>query len=196
MTLQVLDIPDDPQQLNGWLESCLIGLELGDVVAELAAVHEGDSALALDDVLGGQRGAVLEAGLSALDAGQARRLLRNPVLLLQLQELVFVEGGDYWTQLARNAETDDGAIDAVWSRLQPSLGAPVSTPVVVPEVVSIPWHRRPLVVSLATAALVLLAVQLADRFGTRADDPGPGPQANVGWGWDKPGALPQDLPAD
>jgi hypothetical protein len=60
------------------------------------------------------------------------------------------------------------------------------------------------VVSLATAAAVLLAVYLPGWLAPKPAEPGgPGPAAvatappRAGWGWDRPDALPADaLPAD
>ena len=49
----------------------------------------------------------------------------------------------------------------------------------------IAWHRRPWVVGLATAASVLAAVAVFER----ARDRGAG--AMAGWGWSRPGALPE-----
>jgi hypothetical protein len=46
-------------------------------------------------------------------------------------------------------------------------------------------------VSLATAA-VLLGVVLVTLW--RSQHPGAGVAASAGWGWSRPGALPQDLP--
>jgi hypothetical protein len=39
MRLIALEIPDDPEELSGWLERHLVGPELSSLVAELEAVH-------------------------------------------------------------------------------------------------------------------------------------------------------------
>lgn len=48
------------------------------------------------------------------------------------------------------------------------------------------WYRRPWLMSLATAASLVAAAILYDQFK------GPATLA-IGWGWSRPGALPQDL---
>ena len=44
MMLPALDMPDDPQLIPGWLERHLMGLELGELVAELEAAYQADLA--------------------------------------------------------------------------------------------------------------------------------------------------------
>jgi hypothetical protein len=50
------------------------------------------------------------------------------------------------------------------------------------------------VTAFATAAAVLIGVAVYESRKLRTD-PGAQPVAAVGWGWAKPDALPQDLPA-
>src|SRR5687767_1355847 len=103
MKLIAMTIPDDPAELAGWLERRLVGLDLAALVAELSAIH-GDRPSAageLDALLGGHRDAVLNQGLSALPAAGLRELMRRPSVLLELQELILIDGGDYWRSLAR-----------------------------------------------------------------------------------------------
>ena len=54
------------------------------------------------------------------------------------------------------------------------------------------WHRRPWVVSLATAAAVLAIVVVYGQSQWPSQSR-PAPPAS-GWGWSRSGALPQDLP--
>src|SRR5262249_54930868 len=54
------------------------------------------------------------------------------------------------------------------------------------------WSRPRWIVSLAAAAAVLLGVVLVERW--RIQNPGGIIAASSGWGWSRPGALPQDLP--
>jgi hypothetical protein len=58
------------------------------------------------------------------------------------------------------------------------------------------WYQRPWVVSLATAAAVLLAVGgYWFWLGRTSQTTAPGPVAATEWGWSKPDALPNDKPA-
>jgi hypothetical protein len=139
MYLHLLTMPSGPGHLSRWLECQLVGPCLGELVAELSGLaDEADGAPpALAEVLGPYRGDVLERGLAVLPANMTRHLLGRPALLLDLQELVLCEGGAYWDQVNRE---------------------PIVTP--APEqLVKLVWYRRPWVVSLATAAAVLIAVK-------------------------------------
>src|SRR5262245_118366 len=95
-----MNIPDQPGALAGWLEEQLVGLELAELVADWQAVHAPSGhAATLDDVLGARRRDVLERGLAVVPPTDLRRLLRQPHLLLELQELVLEQGGTYWQQV-------------------------------------------------------------------------------------------------
>lgn len=109
MIARVLDIPDDPADMAAWLDRQLAGADLHEVVAELAAVHgaaAGRRPADADEVsrwLGPALPDVLARGTGGLDRRRMGELLRAPRLLPGLQELVFVEGGDYWRELAERA---------------------------------------------------------------------------------------------
>src|SRR5215213_8608898 len=99
MKLHVADIPENAADIPAWLEGQLLGPHLGELVAELAAVHRPAAGATLDEALGDRRGDVLERGLGVLPPARVTRLLTNPWLLLALQELVLVEGGPYWSDV-------------------------------------------------------------------------------------------------
>jgi len=185
MRLIALEIPDDQARLPGWLEEQLLGLDLAALVAELQAAHAParGAGTPLGDVLGQNRGAVLEKGLSALPPARLRLLLRQPRLLLDLQELIVVEGGEYWRKTTREDRESRQLVDRGWSRLDAFLrsgGADLDTGRAAAS--TSPWYRRSWVVSLATAAAVLAGVFVYERSRPPA-----------GWGWSRPGALRQDL---
>jgi len=205
MKLQTLDVPEDTSQLSAWLERHLVGDELAGLAAELAVVHEAKSepATPLAEVLGDRRESVLQSGLSGLPPAAISKLLVEPRLLLDLQAEILVAGGEYWDTLA---DQTPGELDAVAlhgrDRLSGFLDAndpspmPTSAPQRRPA-----WYARPAVVSLATAACVLLGVFVVSQFvpiGQEGDGPRNVAQAPVstGWGWSKPDALPQDVTAE
>jgi hypothetical protein len=195
MSLVVMTLPDEPAELPAWLERQLTGLDLARLIAELTAVHgPGAAGPALEEVLGPHLPAVMSRGLSALPQPLLRTLLTRPALLYPLQELVLAEGGPYWDALLQ----DNDQLGEMAERGRRSLMAmpPAGAGAVVPSTDKPPrarptWYARPWVVSLATAALVLLAVG-AWRWWQGPQQPA----VAQGWGWDRPGALPQDVTAE
>jgi hypothetical protein len=208
MRLIALEIPDDAPALAGWLEGRLVGLDLAALVAELEAVHgPARKPFALEQVLGNRRDAVLTHGLEALPHARLRILLTQPRLLLELQELILVAGEAHWQQRAASNASGSESVEALertWRRLESTLAGETAPPVPVPVAVPPPAARRwsgagaRWLVSLATAAAVLLAVIAVQRWpgrsGPGSGQPGPNVTAATGWGWDRPGALPQELP--
>lgn len=194
MKLVALDIPDETAALAGWLEQRLTGLDLGALVAELDAVHGPGTASSesLDTLLGNRRGRVLREGLRAIGPEDLQRLLRQPRLLLDLQELVLTEGGDHWQTLGAGMPETRVRAERGWARLEPLLReqqtAARPDPSVLPRNRPGRWFARPWFVSLATAASLLALVAGYQRLR------GPVVVAQAGWGWNRPGALPQDLP--
>jgi hypothetical protein len=194
MNLHALEIPEDPNQLPGWLDRHLCGPDLGELVAELAAVNggRGEPGRSVRDVLGRRLSSVLAGGLGGASSTAVRQLLRSPHLLLELQELVLTSGGPYWDEIALAAGGFDDLVDLGRQRLTTFLDEQVvSSPrVVVPSRVEA-WYLRPMAVSLATAAAVLIVVGTYLRF-----NPSPAPVvAAAPWGWNKPGAFPDQEPA-
>jgi hypothetical protein len=198
MKLHVFDIPDDPAQLPRWLEEHLVGPDLAELVAELSAVHGLRASASLHEVLGGRREEVLSQGLAALPQEALRSFLRQPHLLLELQEIVLTEGGPYWDELSSPALVFRGQLERGRERFQAFLegedreeGSERRAVVLRPVVA---WYRRPWVVSMATAAAMLVGVGTYHWSRPPAD--APLAAAPTGWGWTSPAALPADVPAD
>jgi hypothetical protein len=196
MTLQVLDIPEDVGQLAEWLETKLLGLELGELVAELSAVHPDTAAAAdsLEEVLGDQVERILVGGLKALPPESVRQFLVRPRLLLELQERVFVEGGRSWERVAAPAPEVEELIERGWRGLEEKLGntetAAEEEPATLPLPRKVSWFARPWLVSLATAAAVLVGILVYQHYVP------PAGTANLNaWGWNRPGALRQNVSA-
>jgi hypothetical protein len=211
MRLIALEIPDDAAALAGWLEGHLVSLDLAALVAELEAVHGAPrKPFTLDQVLGSRREAVLTRGLSVLRSDRLQALLLQPRLLLELQEMILMAGGPYWLRRAAVPETPgtetSETLERTWQRLEPSLAGTVAPTIALPTpgMVSTPPRRRWLgasgrwLVSLAMAAAVLVAIVVVQRWPAQPRDGHPQLRvaASPGWGWDRPGALPQDLPRD
>ena len=194
MKLVALEIPDDPALLPGWLEGQLVNTDLAALVAELEAVHgEQPDPLSLTDVLRDRRDAVLSRGLAALPAEGLKRLLRNPRLLLELQELILTEGGPCWLDGAAEAASKQDDLERVWNRLSDPLQQTSRAAVLAVA----PPSRRVValarwIVTFAAAAAIVLGVFLVER--RRGGDQGVTAVEASGWGWNRPGALAEDLP--
>ncbi len=190
MKLVALEIPDDPALLPAWLEGHLVNTDLAALVAELEAVHsEQTGDLSLVDVLRDRRDAVLSRGLAALPAEGLKSLLRNPRLLLELQELILTEGGPCWLDGAAEAASKQDDLERAWNRLNDPL--PQTSRAAVLPVVPAPRRAVPLtrwIAIFAAAAAIVLGVFLVERR------PGGDQGAASGWGWSRPGALAGDLP--
>ena len=190
MTLALATIPDDTDRLSGWLEAHIVGGDLRELAAELAAVHAADPpADSVRDRLGASLPAVLDRGLSALPRADLRHLLRQPYHLLELQEIVLVEGDAYWDTVSRPRELLD-RVEAGRERLEAALFGPLAEPAppVRDQQPRRPGGRRLLWAVAATAAAVFVATFAATRFF--APPPAaPGPT----WGWAKANAFPKNL---
>ncbi len=104
MKIHVFSIPQTRPSLIQWIESHVVGVNLRDLVDELQALHgtqsEDDRPDDLQSICGDHLTEVLSSGLNALTDQQISQVLQNPFTLLELQELAFVEGSEYWAQLA------------------------------------------------------------------------------------------------
>jgi hypothetical protein len=185
MTPISLDIPDTQRELVDWLESHLLGMQLGDLVSELQAVHgTSPNSPSLEQVCGGKLTSVLQNGLGALESSQLRKLLQRPHLLLSLQEEILQRGGDYWMQQPLRRE-EEMALAMQWKLLESELAAPPVTP-------SMPTNRRGWMGRSAIASILSVTVTLALVFALSDRLM---PTAAPGWGWEKPGALAANVPA-
>ena len=109
-----LDIPSTLEEQRAWLSRHLVGCQLAELVAELTAVFprptEGDWPT-LEALLGSELERVLIDGVSELSAGSVQNLLRNPLLLLDLQQHILVDGGLVWQREAMRAADLTGIAD-------------------------------------------------------------------------------------
>lgn len=200
MKLCVFDIPDETTELAAWLEAQLTGPELGNLVAELSAIHGvptvltgGVAALgrpdegALEKSLGRELPIILRNGLQKIPRSQLQVLLRNPQLLLDLQERILSDGGSYWREKFSREHSSAAPLDRIWSDLEPAL----ATPIVAPERHGLKWTVRILIV--LAASLMGFAGGLHFFRPPPPKQPDDGPVAQTTWGWNKPDAFPNDL---
>lgn len=111
MIAPALSLPNERTEWAVWLEQQLIGTELKKTIEQLVVLGGNNpAAISLEDWLGDDRSIVLERGLQE-DFSQSRieSLVRNPTLLLELQELVLLEGGEYWLRVPMSRLQQDNA---------------------------------------------------------------------------------------
>ncbi len=117
--LLTLEIPEDSGRLPEWLESHLMGRDLQQVATELRVLGNAseDPAVSLSEVLGDKIQEVLQVGLRSLSRAQLRQLLRQPQLLMELQDLVLDEGGEYWMTVPHGDDITDNT-KKTWTKLK------------------------------------------------------------------------------
>lgn len=188
MKLHALTIPEDDAQLPSWLERQLVGPHLAALIAELEAVHgRPKSPLGVDEVIGGQLPDVLDRGLRTLPRETIQRLLTQPRLLVELQARVLVEGSSYWDTVAADSPELRDMSDKGRRRFPEFLRRDDQPATIA---IRVAWFQRPLFVSLVTTAAVLCVVFAVFHWQS-SEVP-----VQTGWGWNKPGALREDVAAD
>lgn len=103
--LPALFLPDERTEWAAWIEKQLMGTELVRVVEQLIVLGGNHPpVLSLEAWLGEDRNNVLDHGLQKeISQSRIEDLVRNPALLLELQELVLLEGDNYWLQLPKSS---------------------------------------------------------------------------------------------
>jgi hypothetical protein len=99
--LPALCLPDERSEWPVWLEQQLMGFNLPKLCKQLVTLGgKHPPQLTLSELLGNQCDAVLQQGLrGSVPDNQIQLLIQNPALLLELQDIILEEGGDYWTQV-------------------------------------------------------------------------------------------------
>ena len=121
MRLPIFDMPDEPVPLRTWLEQQLAGLELRDLVSQLAVVHgTPPERLTLENACGSTLPEILTSGLSHVGSDVIQKLLTHPALLLELQDRITFDGGEFWLNVPISTE-HQAAVDRGWQRLQADL---------------------------------------------------------------------------
>jgi hypothetical protein len=96
--LLALDIPDGLPERRDWLTRHLVGCHLAELVAELCAIFppKDDHWPTLEELLGPQLGKIVRDGADAITSNDLQVLLQNPLLLLDLQQHILIDGGQSW----------------------------------------------------------------------------------------------------
>lgn len=194
MTLAIATMPDDPQARSRWLDEQLVGDRLGDLVDELMALGQPQTARgSLAELIGKYRKELLARGTGALPEPMRRQVLQAPDYLLELQELVLLEGGPYWNSLPR-----PNRLTNIVERSRAAILAQIPPPFADPEPIHTAGRHRgrgilQWIIPFAVAASVVLVLWGAGWWWPQWSA---SPEGAVAWGWAKPGALPQTASAD
>lgn len=188
MNIPLLNMPDDPSKLPGWLEDQMLNGDVVTLAIELSAIATvpPDNRETLNGVLGATKSDVLNSGLQRLSSHCLRLLLRQPELLIELAELVLVDGGSYWQRrIAEHEELKESA-QRIWTGVQHEIDSRDTSLNVVDTKW---WNQHPFgiaaVSSMMTLVLVLGLVWLASIKKTTPPD-------SPAWGWQKSSAIPSD----
>jgi hypothetical protein len=129
----ILQMPDSFPDRRAWLERQMVGLELGDLVAELAAIHssrpsESLPTPTLQSAFADQLPELLSQGLSILTEKKFGLLLRHPDLMMELQAVVLEQGGRYWDAIPRADEFGRGILAERAALSELLTNQPIATP--------------------------------------------------------------------
>jgi hypothetical protein len=175
MTILITTIPDDPKEWAGWLEQHLVGLRLRDLIDELRLLPDS-TLVSLKSLLNETH--LLEVrkrGLASLTVNQIRALMASPESLLELQEDVLVNGGEYWRSLPPDHDMQH-SLERVRSKLKkPASQEDRAT--LATEHLTAARSRSKLLIGLVSAAAILLIGVVAWRMqpggsGTILGQPG------------------------
>ena len=207
MNLEVLDMPEEPTQLAGWLEQRLAGPDLPTLADDLSAFREAPAGTApavrraAGRMAGAGTGGWAEAGAAgsgaaaAVLAGAAARIARVGVHARRA-----LTGTGCWGRTAASKTpsntADSGSRPPFPPRARPERQA-APTPVVLPLRKKPSGRRTGWVLGLAAAAaVVVLAVGISRYFPPSAPPAKPAALASHAWGWNRPGVLDSDGPPD
>jgi hypothetical protein len=189
MKAVILDMPDDPSDVPGWLELKLVGFDAVQITSELSVFSGAgeEPPGALHAAIGEHLNAVLSGGLSVLPPVTIRELLHRPGLLLQLREEVLLRGGSHWDRVAEQVPEVREEVERARARLTARSQGRIR----IRRWVSI--LRHPALVSVATAATVLAMMRLTTHHEDRIH---PGPRGFAGgevselsrWRWESEGS--------
>ena len=200
MKYVIMTIPDNTNVLGLWLDGVVARGEVAQLVDELAATH-GKPASVVAEAPGEFADIVRERGFAGLSESQLQQVLANPNSIVALAEDALIFGGSYWNQQFAEAANFEDRITTGRQRLMDEI-APAVTLKAVPSTLANAGRRSisPWLVSLATAAVVLIAVTIYPGLRVSnpvADTRNPTPDTHPAWGWQKAEELQKiTQPAD
>ena len=195
MTVTVLlDIPDNDQEIQQWLEKLLVSKDFGAAIAQLKWLNSSADVPAQHNVAelsDDEVASIVENGLSVVSRPQCRTLLRAPERLIELNHKIFDVGAPYWMkQISQSAETDSflaGFANQNFGQA-PQPGPAVNRQQGVAQrhqqTSAKGFSRRQLLSMAASVAAVGLGVWFLNSSGDGDK-----------WGWQAVASFPQDVSA-
>ena len=177
MKLYSLEIPAEHEERVAWLEGHLCGRDLLPLVAELETVHQKNSGepLALSRQCLSD---VMRRGLTALKREQLDAFIQHPRQLLQLQELILQQGGEFWISRLQQIELPP----------LPQLNSSDEIrPASIESSRETGTRRRHGVRGLLIAVALVICAGLALFFRAQPWE------TSVAWGWNRTAVLDVDL---
>lgn len=166
MTIRMLTIPDDHIAWPDWLEQQLVGVQLHELIEELRianAAASREQSESLNDILTNQQLTfIAESGLGVLETSQIQRLLSDPEALLELQEHVLINGGDYWQTIPVGTQATN-SLDRIRSRLLTHEDTNASFPLQGPREKMAGWTSRRVAGWVVSVVVMLLVGVFAWR---------------------------------
>lgn len=187
MNLKSLQIPDTIAETGAWLDDLLVSPDLLQTIIELELLA-GDrltTVLSLEGVLAGSTNTILESGLANASESVVRSLLRQPSLLLELQEQVLMHGDKYWQEKTVQAYGRPDTTKLLAAAGVDSIHSPITTRSAKF------WNQKQIVGAIAAMAaglLVMLSVWQPWGQGSTV--------ASSDWGFAKSGLLASDISED
>ena len=198
MSLKSLSIPDQFPEIGIWMDDLLVSSDLIDAIVQLE-VLAGDrltKVQSLDGILAGSPERVVTSGLAGANESTLRALLRQPSLLLELQERVMMHGGEYWQQKV-DANFGNPRTTSIFDSASSGANTDVEEPTPHAIAASQSYHGPAVVKSnanqkiifgvlatLAAAALIMISLP---QFG------GGSSVAKANWGFAKSGLLESNI---
>jgi hypothetical protein len=180
MKIAFCEIPDDENDWPAWLERRLVRLDLFQLAEDLNTLR-GEREYppeTLESVCGQSLDKVLLHGVRSLSTRQISLLMRQPELLLELQDVVLSQGGVYWDQVS-NAEREASKVSLSGNQSSTFL-LDEEHKVVVRQNSPTSWpYRRASLAAVAATIFIAIGVWISR----------PVPSSGGGWGLDNPELL-------
>jgi len=115
-----LCLPDDRKEWAAWLEKQILSLQLTTLVEQLITLGSNHPPeITFQAWLANDQDNVMKYGLQKhVDTPRIELVVRNPALLLDLQQLVLLEGEEYWLQLPKlQSQIDQSVCNQVLARI-------------------------------------------------------------------------------
>ncbi len=158
----VFTIPEEADDLFPWLDSIIVGPGFRQFVGELNQVRhvskETADIVSARNWTGENLGSLLENGTASLGEDRIRELLQWPNMLVAVQELVLLDGGEYWQRKLDNASDIQERSDELRNKIIKPL-EPAKNTSSTPNNLRLSWAYR----FGGIAALLLVGVFLVSQ---------------------------------